>query len=70
MVLKGAKHGLGGISGWDAAETQDESPEMLAIVQRASWAYLWSQLHEGDGAWEGAAEALKGLEGVIVESKK
>ncbi|KAL7624825.1 hypothetical protein AAE478_004039 [Parahypoxylon ruwenzoriense] len=34
LWVKGAKHGLGGVSGWDAAETEDESPERLAMVQR------------------------------------
>ncbi|KAK0703710.1 Alpha/Beta hydrolase protein [Lasiosphaeria miniovina] len=68
LTLKGAKHGLGGISGWDAGETQDESPERLGVVQRMTWAYLWSQLHEGDGAWAAACKAL-GAEQGSVESK-
>ena len=50
LLLKGAKHGLGGISGWDAAETLDESPERLGIVQRMTWAYLRSQLYEKDSS--------------------
>ena len=71
LTLKGAKHGLGGISGWDAGETLDESPERLALVQRMTWAYLRSQLYEGDGAWAEACKALEGLEGHgKVESKK
>lgn len=70
LTLKGAKHGLGGVSGWDVAETQDESMERLAIVQRMTWAYLRSQFYEGDGAWAEACDALKGLEGQAkVESK-
>ncbi|KAI9808846.1 MAG: hypothetical protein M1827_007169 [Pycnora praestabilis] len=71
LTLKGAKHGLGGISGWDAGETLDESPERLAVVQRMTWAYLRSQLYEGDEAWAEACKALEGLEGQgKVESKK
>jgi pimeloyl-ACP methyl ester carboxylesterase len=58
LTLRGAKHGLGGISGWDAGETQDESPERLAIVQRMTWAYLKSQLYVGDTAWAEACRAL------------
>ena len=71
LTLKGAKHGLGGVSGWDAGETLDESPERLGVVQRMTWAYLKSQLYEGDGVWVKASEALKGLEGQgDIESKK
>ena len=71
LTIKGGQHGFGGISGWDAGETRDESPERLAVVQRMTWAYLKSQLYEGDGAW---AEACKVFEGLgsqgKVESKK
>lgn len=71
LILKGAKHGLGGISGWDAAETLDEGPERLAMVQRMTWAYLWSQLYGGDSAWADACKAFEGLEGQgKVESKR
>ncbi|KAI1406386.1 alpha/beta-hydrolase [Hypoxylon fuscum] len=57
--VKGAKHGLGGISGWDAAETQDEGPERLGAVQRVTLAYLRSALYEGDRAWDEACKALE-----------
>ncbi len=71
LTIKGAKHGLGGISGWDAGETLDESPERLAVVQRMTWAYLRSRLYEGDAAWSEACKALEGLEGLgKTESKK
>jgi pimeloyl-ACP methyl ester carboxylesterase len=62
LRVKGGRHGFGGISGWDAAETQDESPEMLGFVQRMSLAYLRSQLYEGDKSWEQACAALAGLQ--------
>ncbi|CAK7201358.1 hypothetical protein SEUCBS139899_004062 [Sporothrix eucalyptigena] len=68
--VKGGKHGFGGISGWDTAETQDGSVERLGSVQRVTWAYLWSQLYESDTAWAEACEALKGLEELgSIESK-
>lgn len=68
--VKGGKHGFGGISGWDTAETQDGSPERLGAVQRLTWAYLWSQLYPEDKAWVEASEALKGLENIgSIESK-
>ncbi|KAJ6536706.1 Alpha/Beta hydrolase protein [Mycena vulgaris] len=70
FIVKGAKHGLGGISGWDTSETLDESPERLAAVQRMTWAYLKSQLYEGDKAWHEACKAMEGLEEIgTVESK-
>ncbi|KAF3903460.1 hypothetical protein ABW20_dc0105224 [Dactylellina cionopaga] len=69
LTLTGAKHGLGGISGWDAGETQDESPELLGIVQRMTWAYLKSQLYEGDTAWADACKAFGGIGKGKVESK-
>lgn len=58
LTLAGAKHGLGGIAGYDAAETDDESPERLAIVQRVTWAYLRSALYANDPAWRIACNAL------------
>ena len=59
LVLKGGKHGMGGIAGYDAKETDDEDPERLAITQRMTWAYLRSALYPGDAAWTVATEALQ-----------
>ena len=59
LTLFGGKHGLGGVAGYDARETDDEDPDRLAVVQRMTWAYLRSALHEGDPAWSDACEALK-----------
>ena len=71
LTLEGAKHGLGGISGWDAGETLDESPERLAVVQRLTWAYLSSQLFDGGSASVEGCRALEGLEVLgKVESKR
>jgi predicted dienelactone hydrolase len=58
LTLFGAKHGLGGIAGHDARETDDEDPDRLAVTQRMTWAYLRSALREGDPAWADACEAL------------
>jgi predicted dienelactone hydrolase len=58
LTLIGGKHGLGGIAGYDARETDDESPERLAITQRMTWAFLRSALYEGDASWARACEAL------------
>lgn len=59
LTLFGAKHGLGGIAGYDARETDDEDPDRLAVTQRMSWAYLRSAVYEGDPAWAHACEALE-----------
>ncbi|MFE1409732.1 alpha/beta hydrolase family protein [Streptomyces sp. NPDC058746] len=58
LTLFGAEHGLGGIAGYDAAETTDESPERVAALARLTAAYLRTQLHPGDNAWQTACEAL------------
>ncbi|KOT51957.1 MULTISPECIES: alpha/beta hydrolase family protein [Streptomyces] len=58
LTLFGAGHGLGGISGYDVAETTDENPGRVAAVQRLTWAYLRTQLYPGDSAWQTACEAL------------
>ncbi|MBS2537718.1 chlorophyllase [Catenulispora sp. NF23] len=58
LTLFGAEHGLGGIAGYDAAETTDENPEMVAAVGRLTAAYLRSSLFPGDDAWQTARDAL------------
>ncbi|MFD9652374.1 alpha/beta hydrolase family protein [Streptomyces mirabilis] len=58
LTLFGAEHGLGGVSGYDVAETTDENPERVAAVQRLTWAYLRTELHPGDSAWQAARDAL------------
>ena len=59
LTMIGAEHGLGGISGYDAKETQDEDPERLAVVQRVTWAYLRSALDGDDRAWRQAVHAVR-----------
>ncbi|MEU7060220.1 chlorophyllase [Streptomyces sp. NPDC046197] len=58
LTLFDAEHGLGGVSGYDVAETTDENPERVAVVQRLTWAYLRTELHPGDPAWQAARDAL------------
>ncbi|RKG91848.1 alpha/beta hydrolase family protein [Corallococcus terminator] len=60
VTLFGAGHGLGGVSGYDVAETTDENPERVAAVQLLTWAYLRTALHPGDSAWQQAQDALTG----------
>lgn len=58
LTLIDAEHGLGGVSGYDVAETTDENPERVAAVRRLTWAYLRSELYPGDSAWQVACEEL------------
>ena len=58
LTLFGAEHGLGGIAGYDVAETTDENPRRVAAVQRLTWAYLRTELRPGDAAWQEARDAL------------
>lgn len=54
----GGKHGLGGIAGYDAKETDDEDPDRLAITQKLTLAYIRSALYDGDDSWNQACETL------------
>ncbi|MBX3229419.1 MAG: alpha/beta fold hydrolase [Labilithrix sp.] len=58
VTLFGAGHLLGGVSGYDVAETTDENPARVAVVQLLAWAYLRSQLFPGDPAWQEARHTL------------
>jgi predicted dienelactone hydrolase len=40
LTVHGGEHMLGGISGYEAAETTDENPGRVALVQRVTTAYL------------------------------
>ncbi|MFJ8009197.1 alpha/beta hydrolase family protein [Streptomyces fagopyri] len=59
LTLFGAEHSLGGIPGYGVAETTDESPERVALVQQFTWAFLRSALHPGDTAWSAARSVLE-----------
>ncbi|KAH8703541.1 Alpha/Beta hydrolase protein [Talaromyces proteolyticus] len=61
LTLYGAGHIFGGISGFDAAETDDESPERVAVVQRLTWAYLRSTLYPEDTTFSVVSKALADL---------
>ncbi|WP_411552553.1 alpha/beta hydrolase family protein [Paenibacillus lautus] len=71
LTLFGAEHSLGGISGYSVAETTDESPERVGLIQRLTLAYLRNALDLEDSSWPAARAALE--ESVIplgrIESK-
>ncbi|MFF3679666.1 alpha/beta hydrolase family protein [Streptomyces sp. NPDC002120] len=58
LTLFGAEHSLGGVAGYEAAETTDESPARVALIQRLTTAFLRSALHPEDTDWKAAATAL------------
>ncbi|MEU8589447.1 chlorophyllase [Streptomyces sp. NPDC048664] len=58
LTLFDAEHGLGGIAGYDAAETTDESPERVSALARLTGAYLHTRFHPDSSAWRTAREAL------------
>lgn len=58
LSLVGGQHGLGGIAGYDAKETKDEDPDRLAVVQRATSAFLYSQLFSDDPSWQRTLDVL------------
>jgi len=58
LTLFGAEHSLGGVAGYDAAETTDEHPARVALIQRLTWAYLRTALYPTDPAWPAASAAL------------
>ncbi|MCX4238504.1 alpha/beta hydrolase family protein [Streptomyces ortus] len=60
LTLFDAEHGLGGIAGYDVAETTDENPARVAAVGRLTAAYLRTRFHPGDDAWREAQDALTG----------
>ncbi|MEV0612313.1 chlorophyllase [Nonomuraea sp. NPDC050404] len=58
LTLFGAEHSLGGIAGYEVRETTDENPERVALVQRATWAYLRHALGIEDASWTAVRETL------------
>ncbi|SMR71294.1 Alpha/beta hydrolase family protein [Aliiroseovarius halocynthiae] len=71
LNLVQGQHGLGGIAGYDAKETGDEDPDRLAVVQRATSAFLYSHLYSNDPSWAQTLEALQSHCGAVatVETK-
>ncbi|MFF5082558.1 alpha/beta hydrolase family protein [Actinoplanes sp. NPDC000266] len=62
LTVVGAEHSLGGVSGYNAAETTDESPDRVALIQRVSTAYLRSALGLAPESWPLEAGDLGKLE--------
>lgn len=60
LTMRGVGHGLGGIAGLDARETESEAPDVLEATKRLTVAWLQAALDLGDDAWRNAADALAG----------
>ena len=58
LTLFGAEHLLGGISGYELAETTDENPARVALIQQLTWAYLRHALGVEDDSWTAGLKAL------------
>jgi dienelactone hydrolase len=58
LTFYGAEHSLGGIVGYEVAETTDENPERVAVIQRMSTAYLRSALGVNNESWPAARAAF------------
>lgn len=58
LTLHGAEHSLGGIVGYEVAETTDENPERVAVIQRMSTSYLRTALRVDEDSWRAARAAF------------
>ncbi|WP_280459915.1 alpha/beta hydrolase family protein [Nocardia carnea] len=58
LTLFGAEHFLGGISGYRVAETTDENPERVALIQAVTTAYLRHIFGIDSTGWKMAHESL------------
>ncbi|MET9598251.1 chlorophyllase [Streptomyces sp. NPDC006459] len=59
LTLFGAEHSLGGVPGYEVAETTDESPARVALIQQLSTAFLRGALLGEDSGWKAAVTALE-----------
>ncbi|WP_216894071.1 alpha/beta hydrolase family protein [Nocardia alni] len=58
LTLFGAEHFLGGVSGYEAAETTDENPAHVSLVQQVTLAYLRHALGIDSSGWIEAQRIL------------
>ena len=67
LTINGVGHGLGGIAGWDARETEAEDPDALEATRRLTLAWLRSRFGIEPDAWTRSQSALKESAGSIAE---
>ncbi|MFD4139209.1 alpha/beta hydrolase family protein [Streptomyces sp. NPDC058572] len=59
LTLFDAEHSLGGIPGHEVAETTDENPARVALIQQLTTAFLRSALQDDDAGWKVVAASLE-----------
>ncbi|KHQ49838.1 alpha/beta hydrolase family protein [Mameliella alba] len=60
LTMRSVGHGLGGIAGLDAKETETEAPDALEATKRLTLAWLRTALGAAEDAWKAAGDALAG----------
>lgn len=58
LTINGVGHGLGGIAGWDARETEAEVPDALEATRRLTLAWLRAKFAIEPAAWSDSQSAL------------
>lgn len=58
LTVFGGEHSLGGIVGYNSAETTDENPERVALIQRVTTAYLRTALGVDAGSFAAVSAAV------------
>ncbi|MFE7509963.1 alpha/beta hydrolase family protein [Streptomyces sp. NPDC057540] len=59
LTLFGAEHSLGGVAGHEVAETTDENPARVALIQHLTTAFLSMALLGDEAGWKAAGTALE-----------
>ena len=71
LTVLAGEHILGGISGYDAAKTTDESPACaLEAVAQLTWAYLRTALNPAHPACTAASDALRAAPSPLARSRR
>ena len=60
LTVYGGEHSLGGIAGYEVAETTDENPDRVALIQQVTLAYLRHVTGIDQTDWETAKTVLGG----------
>lgn len=66
LTVRGGEHSLGGIVGYEVAETTDPNPAAVALQQRLSAAYLRTALGGDARTWRRAVDELSAVDADVV----